>query len=249
MRICHLVILFLATALVGASGHAQQLRQPPDANGRIAPPITRFTPLRADIQFDDGSLFRVLTESDRVRAELRLLGDGSGLLSGTWEISEPGISGFRPLARVRVPSAGRQLRLLFSPAMPVSRPGLYELRFRPASGAATQPIFYSVVPKPRDTGGKVVLLTPQPGLRILAETAFRWSPVAGATVYRLEILSAQSRLVAVDVDRETAHLHPRALARLRRHAGPLDWRVTAYDVEGHILGVSDSRATGGGSAR
>lgn len=249
MRSRHLVILVLTTALMGSPLAAQQLRQPPDANGRIAPPITRFTPLRADIQFDDGSLFRVLTQRDTVRAELRVLGDGSGLLSGTWEISEPGISGFRPLARVRVPSAGRQLRVLVSPAMPVSRPGLYELRFRPASGAATRPIFYSVVPIPRDTGAEVVLLAPQPGLRILAETVFRWAPVAGATVYRLEILSAQTRLVAVDVTRETAHLHPRALARLRRQAGPLDWRVTAYDAQGRILGVSDSRATGGRSAR
>ena len=249
-------LITLATLLLPPAAEAQQLRQPPDATdqvrspdgrGLITPPVTEFTVLRSGVEFDGGSLFEIVERGETLRAQLRVLSDGAGIFTGTWEISDPEISGFRPLGRVRMPSAGRQMRRHISPVLPTTRPGLYELRFRPTSGAPTGAIRYSVVPAPAAYGGGFALLEPQPHVPLRPDTRFQWAPVVAAAAYQLQILGGRERLVAVDLTGTSTQLRPPAFARLRDHKGPLDWRVVAFDADGLVLSISESRPTGGGS--
>jgi len=230
-----------------------QLRQPPTAVAGPTSPITRFTLLRAELRFAGGGTYATVTVGEDLSAELRLLSEGAGALSGRWELSAPGQSGFRPIGRVRIPLAGRQGRTVQAPALPTGRPGIHELRFRPDGGAAAlSSIRYAVIPAaPEPQRPPVSLIAPADGAAISGATVFRWMAAAAATRHRVEFVDAGGDVVlGVDLRGTEMSLRPPSLDRLDRSgAATLRWRVTSYDDAGRVVAVSGLRGVATGRVR
>lgn len=212
------------------------------------------------LRFDDETQYRVVRESAPLTARARVNTIGRGVFEGTWEVAGPSdASGgaFRPIARERKVLAGSRATVFESPALPTDRPGLYAVRFVPVRDPFDRELSesfvalrYAVAP-----GGEVVVVGlrgPGPGAALTSSTRFSWSPMRGASTYRLEFhrqsvgrASVKTRVAAVEVGGGVVgtRLRPFTVARIERGRAAY-WRVVAYDSEGTAIGASPLRSFG-----
>jgi hypothetical protein len=106
---------------------ARHYKDPARNNGQLT--IERF-----QLQFEDNSIIRVFTRSQKVRAIARINFRGTGTLKAEWEAAEPttilGSPTFRTLQKVQTLLGGTRQVELLSPELPVALLGQYIVRLR-----------------------------------------------------------------------------------------------------------------------
>lgn len=238
---------------------------------------TRLEINRLALRFDDDETARVVPHNGEVRATAYLLYSNAGLFDAVWEIATPattrGEPVFRPLHYTRrYLGVGREA-VLQSPELPSDTLGLYLLRLRinqPQTGFEAPVIRYMVRPDgaaPAFRPAPVRLGIPAEGAALGRETVFRWSAIAGASAYQLELYERPLDDAALVVPRTTEQRGSRGTAdereapstgivvpggrtelqlsaMTREHLQPgrfYHWRIIAVNDEGRIIGVSPLR--------
>ena len=207
------------------------------------------------LRFDDDSVRRLVDRDARLQARARLGFSGSGQLRAVWEIAGPSSASgepvFRTLRLVRRALFGGQEASLDSPPLPTGRAGLYRLRLRvlePRLDAERVPeLQYYVRGEVVAAPQRIVLRAPADGATLAADTRFEWTPLAGASAYRLELRAADAAADAapragmlVNAGRDSLQLS--ALARRHLEAGArYRWRLIAIDSSGRVIGRSAPR--------
>ncbi|RMF75044.1 MAG: hypothetical protein D6738_04820 [Acidobacteria bacterium] len=208
---------------------------------------------RLELAFANGRVIDVVDAGEQVRAVARATFSGSGLLRAAWEIAEPpatsgGAPVFRRLATVRRWVTGSAPVDLASPLLPARLSGLHLVRLRiaaPGAAFAEPELRYVVRAAAPERPAPMRVLSPTAGAVLGPKTRFGWQAVAGAQVYRLELLDAGSdgpRVagVVLGAGRTWTSLPETTRARLvpgRRYA----WRVQAVDGTGRVIGQSEPR--------
>jgi len=211
--------------------------------------------LRMELTFPSGKRIEIVERNSALVARLTLAYSGSGTLRGRWQVAEPGGGAnafFRTVSLVRVSLAATQRATLDSPQLPTNLSGRYAVRFclEPEaaapieecadSTAGVQTLYEVLVPD-----GAIAGLSPAQG-PAGPGSVFRWHAVQDASIYQLQILSADAdgtpRFVTgllVPGNAPDAVLSRLTLSKLIPGQRYL-WRVTAHDADGRLLARSDS---------
>jgi hypothetical protein len=208
-----------------------------------------------ELTFASGRRIDIVERNSALVARLTLAYSGSGTLRGRWQVAEPGggtFAFFRTLSLVRVSLAATQRATLDSPQLPTNLSGRYAVRFCLEPEGAT-----SIEECADSTAGVQTLyevLAPDGGIAGLSPaqgpagpgSVFRWHAVPDASIYQLQILSADAggppRFVTgllVPGNAPDAVLSRLTLSKLVPGQRYL-WRITAHDADGRLLARSDS---------
>ncbi|MGM0632190.1 MAG: hypothetical protein ACQETO_03350 [Pseudomonadota bacterium] len=226
---------------------------------------------RISLLFDRASVTETIDMAETLRAEASIRYQGAGLINAVWEVAMPAsIQGnpfFVPIARVRDYLAGTREVTLESPVLPSREAGIYRVRLRvlePSLDTDELLLTYRVTEQSVQQRQRVptIDMAPPRQIRSIDEnTEFRWQPVQGSDVYRLEFydqwpdgelpdgrvddtmtqqagfaLSPSTGLM-VNGRQSSARLG-RAVARRLRPGESYYWRLVAIDGEGRVLGAS-----------
>jgi hypothetical protein len=155
-----------------------------------------FAVTRIQLRLGEGAPLRLVLRGEAVPVWADVSYGGNGELEAVWELAEPGSSAgelvYRPLRRLRrVLGAGQRVSLR-APDLPSDQTGLYLVRLRvvdPAPSFEEPVLRYYVAPEgetPPEPAG-IVVLSPEHGAELDAETTFAWRALPGARAYRLEL--------------------------------------------------------------
>lgn len=172
-----------------------------------------FSISRLSITFDDRTRVKVLPKDSRLRAIAELSTTGQGLIEGVWEVAlaatTAGTPVFQTLALVRQPVAFGGRMVITSPPLPTRFEGnnLVRLRITDPTTRFDEPeLQYYVTPEsphPDAQEPALLLITaPDPGTPLTLTTRFAWRAVPGATVYKVEIFSAEPGPADIASERE-----------------------------------------------
>jgi hypothetical protein len=154
---------------------------------------------RMALAFDDGAVVRIVPAKSRLSAAAEVSYNGSGMLTGYWEVADPGSTSgtpvFRPLQSVSHGLGGAERIKVPSPDLPTGNLGLYMVRLRvtaPAPGFEPPVLYYYVgEPKPGTPLAfmPMTVMSPPNQAYVDAATPFSWQPVKGARAYKIEIFA------------------------------------------------------------
>lgn len=213
---------------------------------------------RIDLVLSNQTRASLVPQGDELHALARISLQGNGWLDVRWEIADAaGLQGeplYRPLRSWRQYVGGALPLELQSPPLPTQRLGRYLVRLsvhEPLASPQPTPLLYQVMGAP--SGADLVLQQPADGTLLGPDTPFRWSPVAGASAYLLELLpefpdpmdrtpDTPARSGAALVPADSTELQLSALVRHGLQSGQrYRWRVLALDREGRTLAQSTPR--------
>ncbi len=259
----------------GKNALAASIAQP--LGGTAAFEITRM-----DLYFGDGvRRVPVVKQGVDLRAVMEINYLGGGLLRATWEwapLSPGGVPLFRPLPVVYEPGLAplgdiqqgidtrrtktlvreylgyQRVAKLYSPLLPTSSPGVYQVRLRVEGPELqfTEPAmryYVGVSPPDFDIGrmpplAPLLMAEPRSGEAATPLTEFKWQPVAETRVYRLEVYPDQELIgdlitaILVPSAQAGTSLSPLAMNYLQK--GSSYWcRVVAINERGDVHAVSD----------
>lgn len=154
---------------------------------------------RMALAFDDGAVVRIVPAKSRLSAAAEVSYNGSGMLSGYWEVADPGSTSgtpiFRPLQSVSHGLGGSERKKVPSPDLPTGNLGLYMVRLRvtaPVPGFEPPVLYYYVgEPKPGTPLAfmPMTVMSPPNQAYVDSATPFSWQPVKGARAYKIEIFA------------------------------------------------------------
>ena len=156
-----------------------------------------FSISREALSFEpDGLLYKVVRKGEKPRVTAELTYSGSGILRGVWEIAEPsttagGTPVFRPITHEQKFLGQLGQAIETSPELPGNMTGLYMVRFRVTSPAASfsPPVIRYFVGRGFQQPVKPVdidLVAPKQQAPISSRSLFRWQKIAHAQAYVLE---------------------------------------------------------------
>jgi hypothetical protein len=155
---------------------------------------------RMALTFDDGAVVRVVPKKNRLSAAATVSYQGSGLMTGYWEVADPSSTSGSPIFRQLKPvsrglgGAGRTK--VSSPELPTSALGLYMVRLRltaPLPGFEPPVLYYYVgeaKPGTPPAFMPMTVMNPPNRAYIDSTTPFSWQPVKGARAYKIEIFAS-----------------------------------------------------------
>ncbi|MFO7602839.1 MAG: hypothetical protein R6X06_03380 [Gammaproteobacteria bacterium] len=206
------------------------------------------------LRFSDGALAAIVSQEQKLLAEVRLNVTGSGTIKGVWEVATPGSSAGTPFYQslqlvTRQVGSGQSLRLQ-SPPLPTRQAGNHLVRFRLLEpGLSEEPpvLQYVVRQTSTPTVAPLSSVTPAPNASLDQHTVFEWQAVAGAESYKLEVVGAMPMEDAVAVPPLTGILIKSRTHRTRLTRSLLQklqpgetywWRVEALDAQGEVIAAS-----------
>lgn len=154
---------------------------------------------RMALTFDDGAVVRIVPAKSRLSAAAEVSYNGSGMLTGYWEVADPGSTSGTPVFRQLQPvsrglgGAGRMQAP--SPDLPTGSLGLYMVRLRvtaPEPGFEPPVLYYYVGETKPGTPlafMPMTVMSPPDQAYVDAATSFAWQPVKGARAYKIEIFA------------------------------------------------------------
>jgi len=154
---------------------------------------------RMVLEFDDGAVLRVVPMKSRLSATAMVSYNGSGSLSGYWEVADPGSTSgtpvFRQMQSVSQGIGGTAHVKMTSPDLPTETPGLHMVRLsvaNPLPGFDPPILFYYVGEFRSGTPLSFMQMTvnnPPNRAYVDAATQFSWQPVKDARAYKIEIFA------------------------------------------------------------
>ena len=217
---------------------------------------------RLQLSFPNQTSLAVVEPGASLQAHLDVNYSGVGVLEGNWQVAEPGSTEGLPIYRTlrlekRNLTQAQHTRLT-GPPLPTGRPGRYLLRFcvidRLATGGADDPdcpdsgprveASYQVLSRTA-VEREPIELTPV-GSDVTGKTEFRWTGVAAAVVYQLQVYrparpdAAPEFVVGMLLPHQptTTTLSTLVLDKLSPGQA-YQWRVNALDSRGQVIGQSD----------
>ena len=211
--------------------------------------------LRMELTFASGKRIDIVERDSALVARLTLAYSGSGTLRGRWQVAEPGGGAnafFRTVSLVRMSLGATQRATLDSPRLPTNLSGRYAVRFclepegaAPVEECADSTAGVQTLYEVRIPDGAIAGLSPARGAAGPG-SVFRWNAVQDASIYQLQILSADAdgtpcfvTGLLVPGTAPDAVLSRLTLSKLVPGQRYL-WRVTAHDADGRLLARSDS---------
>lgn len=201
------------------------------------------------LTFDDGSINTTRNKGQSLTASAVVNVSGTGLFDAFWEVSTAGDSSanfYRPLREITQTLTGQNVIQFFSPTLPTSDVGSYNLRLRvisPATGFPPPTLLYFITGQKSNAELPVVHVTgPEDNASVSSKTVFSWQGTKGAAGYKLEIFDSADNAtpvakMMVRAKKLSAHLSALTLSELTS-PGVYQWHVIAFDRNGRDIASS-----------
>ncbi len=209
---------------------------------------------RLQLHFENGSVARVISRGEPLRARADLLYQGAGVLQGYWEVAGPDAGGagavFYPLGPVyrRVNGSGH-LKLL-GPTLPTQLAGRYTVRLRliaPSYPDSLPQLTYHVLSAEAESSVPVKIKVMPPSAQgVSPQQPLTWQSVKGAKGYLLIVRDPRSGkrvagefVPAVEQEQDMIKAALRAVVVQHLQPGhPYLWEVVAVDAQGRSVARS-----------